>query len=190
MTRRLLLILAVAGLLAADVVPGRPPTPEEMRLVLSAPVFVQWSRIGGLDPAKGFKLVTTTNNVNHSFRIKAEYEVKRPGESLVYFLSDAEIYGTRDEAAAGFKGALSGYRKGLARVRGASMEEKQPILTMGDQNFAAVLKQDGKPLGNFFAFTQGRVLHTLIVYGVVSTRHAQVRELFGPIYDESRRQFP
>src|SRR6185436_21157002 len=103
--------------------------------------------------------------------------------------SDAEIYTTTGQAEKAFEGAIRGFRKGLARVEGASLEEKQPILTMGDQHFAGVLKQDGKPLGNLFAFTQGRVLHTLIVYGIVSTRHSQVRELFAPIYDESRRQF-
>lgn len=190
MIRRFLVILAVAALAGAELVPSRPPTVAEMRLIVSAPVFRQWSKIEGLDPAKEATVSTATSTETHSFQVKSEYEVNRPGKSLVSFMSDVVIYGTPEEARGAFRGSISGYKKGVARVQGASMTENQPILTMGEHHYAAVLKQDGKPLGNFFVFTQGRVLHTLAVYGIVSTRHAQVRELLQPIYEASRQQFP
>ena len=181
MIKRFALVVAVAAVLAAQ-------TTEEKRLLVTSASLERWWP--GIDP-KPQTFRTESNR--GSFRIISEYDTRgipRKDDDALFFLSDVEIFSTKVEAARWFKLEVAKTREGMLRVKHITVEDKDPLLTMGDDHYAGVIKYKGRTRGNLFVFRQGRVVHSLMITGLYFKKHKNVRKLFEPIYNESLRQFP
>lgn len=184
-------VLGVIGLAAAVVafgyfavkgVSSEPPTEEQKRLVLSPSTFQTYDVT--LDP----KCITLTSkrNLDRTREITFEHECEAGG---IYVSSAAEISPSVRDARESFVISVGAYRAGVA-IGDAELQPREELLPLGEQRYAAIIRNGGKPVGNVFAVRQGRVLHSLLVTGIYFDQPEDVRELFTPLLEESRRQFP
>jgi hypothetical protein len=183
--------VAVIGLAAAVVafgyfavkgVSSGPPTEEQKRLVLTAAAFDTYDV--DLDP-KCIKL-TSKRNLDRTHEISFEHDCEG---SDIYVSSGAEIAPSEREAREAFVISVGAYRTGVA-IGDAQLQPRAELLPLGHQRYAAIIRNNGKPVGNVFVVRQGRVLHSLLVTGIYFDEAEDVRELFAPLLEESKRQFP
>ena len=183
--------LGVIGLAAAVVaffyfavngLSSEAPTAEQKRLVLDAAAFDTYDV--DLDP-KCIKLVSK-RNLDRTREISFEHDCE--GSNL-YVSSGAEISPSVRDARESFVISVGAYRTGVA-IGDGELQPRDELLPLGDQRYAAIIRNSGKPVGNVFVVRQGRVLHSLLVTGIYFDEAEDVRELFTPLLAESRRQFP
>lgn len=183
--------LGVIGLAAAVVafgyfavkgVSSEPPTEEQKRLVLNAATFETYDV--KLDP-KCIKL-TSKRNLDRTREISFEHDCDG---SNVYVSSGVEICPSERDARESFVISVGAYRTGVA-IGDGDLQPRDELLPLGEQRYAAIIRNAGKPVGNIFVVRQGRVLHSLLVTGIYFSEAEDVRELFTPLLAESRKQFP
>lgn len=170
------------GYFAVNGISSGPPTDAQKRLVLSAAAFEPYDL--DLD-AKCVKW-TATRTLSRTREIEFEHECE--GTTL-YISSGAEINPSVREARESFLLSVGAYRTGVA-IGDGELQPRDELLPLGEQHYAAVIRNGGNPVGNVFVVRQGRVLHTLLVTGIYFDEAEDVRELFTPLLEESRRQFP
>ncbi|HYC87861.1 MAG TPA: hypothetical protein VEO54_01515 [Thermoanaerobaculia bacterium] len=183
--------LGVIGLAAAVVafgyfavkgVSSGPPTEAQKRLVLSAAAFDSYEV--DLDP-KCVQL-TSKRNLDRTHEISFEHDCEG---SDIYVSSGAEICPSVRDARESFVISVGAYRTGVA-IGDAELQSRAALLPLGDERYAAIIRNNGKPVGNVFVVRQGRVLHSLLVTGLYFDKAEDVRELFTPLLAESKKQFP
>jgi hypothetical protein len=170
------------GYFAVNGISSGPPTDAQKRLVLNAAAFDSYDL--DLDP-KCVKL-TSKRGLDRTHEIEFEHDCE--GTTL-YISSGAEISPTAREARESFLLSVGAYRTGVA-IGDGELQPRDELLPLGEQHYAAVLRKGGNPVGNVFVVRQGRVLHTLMVTGLYFEDADDVRGLFTPLLEESRRQFP
>lgn len=183
-------LLGVVGLAAAVVAFGYfavkgvstdAPTDVQKRLVLSARSFEPFEV--ELDP-KCIKF-TSKRNLDRTRSIELEHDCEG---SKVYISSGAEISPSVRDARESFLLSVGAYRTGVA-IGAGELQPREDLLPVGEQRYAAIIRNGGNPVGNVFVVRQGRVLHSLLITGVYFDDPDDVRDLFAPLLEESKRQF-
>lgn len=183
--------LGVIGLAAAVVAFGYfavkgvstdPPDDVQKRLVLGAEAFEPFDL--ELDP-KCIKF-RSTRNLDRTRTIEFEHDCEG---SNVFIASEAEISPSVRDARESFVLSVGAYKTGVA-IGAGELQPRDELLPIGEQRYAAVIRNGGKPVGNVFVVRQGRVLHSLLVTGIYFEDAGDVRDLFEPLLAESKRQFP
>jgi hypothetical protein len=170
------------GYFAVKGISSGPPTEAQKRLVLNTAAFESYDV--DLD-AKCVKL-TSKRNLDRTREIEFEHDCEG---SDFYISSGAEICPSVRDARESFLLSVGAYRTGVA-IGDGELQPRDELLPLGEQHYAAVIRNGGKPVGNVFVVRQGRVLHSLLVTGIYFEDPGDVRDLFTPLLEESRKQFP
>ena len=184
-------LLAVVGLAAAGVavvyfavtgVSNKPADEVQKRLVLNAQSLEPYDV--ELDP----KCAKFTSRRNIDFTTEVEFE--HDCEASNYYVSSAaEIAPTVRSARESFILDIGAFKTGVA-IGSGELQPREGLLTIGEQRYGAIIRQEGRPVGNVFVARQGRVVHTLLLTGIYFDEPGDGDELFKPLLEESRRQFP
>ena len=184
-------LLAVIGLAAVGVglvyvavtgVSNKPADEVQKRLVMNAQSLERYDV--ELDP----KCSKFNSRRNIDFTSEVEFEHDCEGSSY-YVSSGAEIAPTVRSARESFILDIGAYKTGIA-IGSGELQPRDGLLTIGEQRYAALIRQEGQPVGNVFIARQGRVVHTLLITGIYFDEPGDGDELFKPLLEESRRQFP
>ena len=170
------------GYYAVKGVATEPPSDEQKRLVLNAQSFTPFDI--RLDPRCNRLLAR--RNLDRTREIEFEHDCEG---SEVYVSSVAEISPTVRDARESFLISVGAYKAGVA-IGSGELHPRDDLLTVGEQHYAGIIRNEGDPIGNVFIAREGRVLHTLLITGIYFDEPAAVRDLFHPLLEESRRQFP
>lgn len=174
--------IAAIGYYAVNGISTKPPTEEQQRLVLNAASLRTYDVT--LD-AKCNKLMSR-RNLDRTHEIEFEHDCEG---AEVYVSSIAEINPSVREARESFVISVGAYKAGVA-IGSGQLQPRDDLLTVGDQHYAGVINNEHGAVGNVFIIRQGRVLHTLLITGLYFDEPGDVRDLFAPLLEESRRQFP
>ena len=129
---------------------------------------------------------TAKRNIDFTTEVEFEHDCEGAG---VYLSSTAEIAPTVRSARESFVLAVGAYRTGVA-IGSGKLEPREELLTVGEQRYGAILRQNGAPMGNVFVVRQGRVVHALLISGVYFDEAGDGDRIFKPLLAESRRLFP
>jgi len=122
-------------------------------------------------PGDRSKCVTTSATVAIDGSLELEYEFDSsldPDVDEVFLLqSTVDIYGSESEAKEGHTLAVAAMKLGLS-IGGASVvvEKRNDLMTLGDQQYAAILRSDGNPGGNLVVVRQGKKVFAMLIAGL------------------------
>ncbi|HVE72470.1 MAG TPA: hypothetical protein VNI54_13990 [Thermoanaerobaculia bacterium] len=183
-------LLVVVGLAAAVVaffyfavtgISTEPASDTQKRLVMNLESLDDYEV--ELD-AKCAKL-TAKRNIDFTTEIEFEHDCE---SSSIYVSSTAEIAPTVRSARESFVLGIGAYKTGVA-IGSGELEPRGELLTVGDQRYGAIVRQNGAPVGNVFVVRQGRVVHALLITGIYFDDARDGDDLFKPLLEESRRLF-
>lgn len=178
-------IVAILGGLVyfgARGISSRPATDAEKRLILSAATFEEFGQT--LEPKCG----KTISKLNLDGTREVEFDYDCGEGSAMFLTSGAEIGRNVRDARESFALSIAAYKTGMA-IGGGTVDPRPELLTMGDQHYAAVVRSGTNIIGNVFVVRQGRVLHTLVLAGIYFDDPEDIRDLFAPLLEESKKQY-
>ena len=157
-----------------------PADEPSARLVLGAPALEKYGVT--LDPR------CTKLTQSKAFGMMAEVRFEHDCEGApVYVLSAAETHLTATEARQAYLLGIGGMRTGLAVGGGKLQPRRDLVAGLGDERYSAlVMTVSGEPAGNIIVLRQGRIVHTFLITGVFFDDASVIRELFGPVLEESK----
>jgi hypothetical protein len=160
----------------------KPPTADERKLVVNAETLAEF----GVTPNPKCDSIHRTGAFGTK-QIQYERDCDTPD---VYAQSLAQVNPSSLEARQSFV-MLVATMKGGMRLAGRELnvEPHPELLTFGDQRYSAIIKYGNDPRGNMFVFRQGRVVHSLIITGIYFDDPKTVRDLLGPVIEESKKQY-
>jgi hypothetical protein len=184
-------LLAVIGIAAGVVaffyfavtgLSNKPATDVQKTLVMNVDSLDAYDV--QLDP----KCAKVTSRRNLDFTTEVEFEHDCEGSSF-YVSSSAEIAPSEKSARESFVLSIGAYRTGVA-IGSGELQPVDGLLTLGDQRYAAVMRQGVRPVGNVFVVRQGRVVHSLLLTGIYFDKARDGDDLLAPLLAESRRMYP
>ena len=171
------------GWMAMKGVKTNPPTAEERKLVLGPASFAEFGP--PLDPR--CDSLKTTNTFGLSKEIEYEHDCEA---AEIYVQSTAAVSATTHDARQNWLLLIGGYKAGVAIAgNDVKVEPRENLVTFGDQRYGAMVRRGGVDVGNIFVIRQGRVVHSLLITGLYFDDPDTVRDLLGPLIEESRRQY-
>jgi len=183
-----LIIIAIAGGLvwlvnvAIKGATPKPPSADERKLVVTPEKLAEFGVT--LNPKCDSLTMMGTFGTK---QIQYERDCDTPD---VYAQSMAQVNPTKLEARQSFTLLVATMKGGLRLTGGKLNVEPHPeLLTFGEQRYAAIIKHGDDPRGNLFVIRQGRVVHSIIITGIYFDEPDAVRELLGPVIEESKKQY-
>ena len=173
--------VVTAGYFLVKSAAPRAATDADQRLVIDT------KRLAEFYPDVDRECGRTT--VTRMFGQPTAVEFECDGDQL-YVLSSANIHSTRLEAQQAFVLATTASRFGVAVGSDAKLVRRDELLDFGDQRYAALIRSGDTDAGNVFVVRDGRVVHALMIGGLYFDDPETVRDLFRPVLDEARRQYP
>lgn len=155
-------------------------------MIATADSLTEWG-LPGLDARA--QVIEAIPSTDGSLRVKCEYDSDRiegAGQPL-YFVSDAHFFPTETDSKNAFRNALPAFRAGVARVTGRSVADAPELLKMGDESYAAYMRNGNKVIGNIFVVRRGRVLHSLVISKVYFGEKEDIRRLFEPMLEAAAK---
>jgi hypothetical protein len=177
-------VAIIAGLIyfGGRGISSRPATDAERRLILSATSFEKFGET--LEP----KCQKYTSRVNLDGTREVELEYDCGESSAVFITSEAEICRSVREARESFALSIGAYKAGLT-IGGGTVEARPELLSLGDQHYAALVRSGTNVVGCVFVVRQGRVVHALVTTGIYFDDPDDIRDLFAPLLEESKKQY-
>jgi hypothetical protein len=170
----------------------RHPTssPEDRQLVVDARAFTAF---GGEEPDPSREVFKSQKNFDGSRIVEYSYRSTNagPAGTQLYLSSNVMVYPQTLSTMQMFKVQQFALKSGLSLAGHTETIPAPSLLTMGDAHYAAVLrsKKTGQDVGNILLVRQGRVLHTVVIVGIVLRDAHAVEQVLRPSLDESRRRF-
>ncbi|HEV7243050.1 MAG TPA: hypothetical protein VGQ36_27735 [Thermoanaerobaculia bacterium] len=161
---------------------SRPPKDAEKRLILDADELEKLGR--NLKP----KCEKYTSKLHLDGTRDVDFEYDCGPTATIYINSIAEISRSSRGARESFAMSIAAYEAAMA-AGGKTVDRRRDLLTLGDQHYAALLRNGTRTGGNVFVVRQGRVLHVLVLVGFYLDNPDDVHRLFAPLLEESKKQY-
>jgi len=175
----LFLIGGLAGLVLIWEAGAReePITPEERALLLDADRLAEW--MDDFEPDPAFETAKKTVYLDGS--IDLDYLYDDPADEAPYLDFSVTIEKKKSDAIAGYLAAWPAMSIGLEMVAEENVEvvERNDLFSWGDQCHFAILKVDGKPSGHMMEARRGKVLVSIILWGLFAEDPDILDDLFG-----------
>jgi hypothetical protein len=176
----LILLLAVAALLTISFtgLSSRDVLEEERHLLISADDLAMHTAIPGSRTLCESYLAK--RNVDGSLELEYKYDTDEDpnAEEFLFLKSEAETSSTITLAKQSFADRITAYKMGASVVAGRKLEENRELFLLGEENFAAIVTQDGSAVGNIVVTRKGATVHSLILYGVHFNDRKTIESLF------------
>lgn len=183
------------GLLAAGAVSvmsgsDKPASAEERGLVITIEDLT--GHMAGFEPPTGGK--ETFHRVDHfdgSTELVYEYDTVATGGTL-YLSSGVTVETSPQNAGYSYTGMDIGVGIGLGIEPGSEVvqQERNDLLTWGDQSRTALLVTNGQPVGNVFIGRRGRRIFHVLFAGVYFDEPEAFQELVTPHLEAIERYSP
>lgn len=155
---------------------NRPPTEEERSMMISFDVLEPFGYTNL--PRQVGETWSAKVNIDGSTELEYEYDSDRAGDTnFLYLTADVSLDSTELEAQESFKLAVGAYKIGL-KIGGATAEEKPELITLGDENYSALIRVDDEPMGNIVLVRHGRIIHSLLIMGLYFEEQIDLEGLF------------
>jgi len=183
----LVAVSAVLVVVAIRGVSSREPTQAEKEMLVQASRLADYGA-DNLNPTlcETFKAKT---NLDGSLELEYEYDSDRDPKSKqsLFFKSEAEINRSVRDARESYFMQIAAYKAGALLVKGRSIQESPELLSLGEQNFSALIMQDGKPLGNVVVIRQAATVHSLLTIGLYFDEADDLRSLLRGVMEKSKK---
>lgn len=123
---------------------------------------------------------TAKRNIDGSLELEYAYDTDNDpnAEEFLFLKSEAEMSDTLRLAQESFAGRVSAYKMGTSLVAGRNVQEKPGLFLLGEDNFAAIVAQDSKVIGNIVVTRKGTTVHSLLLYGIYFDEREPLESLF------------
>src|SRR5688572_19083063 len=104
-------------------------------------------------------------NLDGSFTLEYEYDSDKDPEieEFLFMTSEAEVNRGVREAKESYTLTIGAYKVGVKLVNGRLIQPSNESLALGDDSYSALIRQDGKPIGNIAVVRQGKAVHSLLI---------------------------
>ena len=165
-----------------------PLTASDKKMLVTAASLVPFGF--GSDHAEGERF-TSVPQMGNRF-LQYEYASARDPNAKSYLFITSLLQTSSMELGAKqtFRMQKLTYPATISVSGGGKVTEAPELLTIGDDRYAAVLKnREGKPVGNIFLVRDGRAVHTSMIVGVVFNRAEDVTKLLEPVLHETESRY-
>jgi hypothetical protein len=169
-----LVYVAVQGLWSWE-----PTSAEKELLVHVSRLEAYGQPARGPGPAESYR---AQRNLDGSFSAEYEYDSdKDPASPQFLFLkSEAEVNRGLRQARESFSLTIGAYKVGVKLVKGRLIEPSNEPLGLGAESYHALIRQNGKPIGNVAVVRQGKAVHSLLLLGLYFEDARDLADLLRP----------
>ncbi len=169
-----LAIVSVYGVASRDV------TEEEMAYFVTAEDMEEYFVAPG-DPAECV-VTNAKTNIDGSLELEYEYDADRdPGTDDVFILqSTVDICSSESSAKEDHSLSIGAMKLGIT-LSGQStlkIDQRNDLMTLGDENYAAILRNEGIPVGNLVVVRQGKKVFSVALIGVFFESREDLESVF------------
>ncbi len=159
-------VVATVILVSFKGVSSRDVRDDERRLLVTVDNLAPYAVIPG--DRSLCESYIAKHNIDGSLELEYEYDTEKDpmSEDVLFFKSEAEISDTVPLAKESFATRISAYKMGSSLVSGRKLQEKPSLFSLGEDNYAAIITQDGNPIGNVVVTRKGATVHSLVILGV------------------------
>jgi hypothetical protein len=166
-----------------------PPTANDRRLAVTIEALQPF---GGPTPNPAAETFVVLRQFDGSRNINYEYHSGRDpkAETRVNLTSMTMVTTSSLGAKQAFTVQEMTTKAGLKLAQGkhgATLLDNPGLLTVGDAHYAGVFQHNGKTSGNLFMVRQGRIVFTVVLFGLVLEETEEADKLFLPLVEEAKK---
>jgi hypothetical protein len=179
-----IMLLAYFGAVGID---SRAITEDEKKLLLTTAQFN--SAVAARFSHQPCESFIAKTNMDGSLELEYEYDSQKdPNSPFLFFKSEAEINKTVGDAEESFKMSIAAYKTGAAMAKGRKIIAQPDFFTLGEQNYAARIEDDGRVVGHIILTRVGKIVHKLLTLGMILETRDEVETLLEPVLAESKKR--
>ena len=168
----------------------KPPTGNDRRLVLTAEAL---QKFGGPTPNAAAESLSAIGQFDGSRTINYEYDTRRDpnAETRLNTTTITMIHPHAFGAIQSFKVQQVTTKAGISLAQGksgAKLIDMPSLLSIGDDHYAGVVKYKEQTSGHLFVVRQGRIVFTVLIFGIVFEDPEAANAVMLPLVEEAKKR--